>query len=69
MTSFSQLAPWYPAGHEHVCELTPSVQLPPFLHGLTAQSSIFVEHVGPVNPTGQVQLNPVTRVRWGTEQP
>ena len=35
-----QFAPVYPAAHMHVCELTPSVQEPPFAHGLGWQSSM-----------------------------
>ena len=34
-----QFWPVYPAAHLHVCELTPSVQEPPFAHGLGRQSS------------------------------
>ena len=38
-------------------ELIPSIQVPPFLQGPDAQSSILVPHVGPLNPEAQLHEN------------
>ena len=38
-----QVGSVYPATQAHVKELTPSVQLPPFKHGLGLQSSISMQ--------------------------
>ena len=50
LTTVWQLAPVYPGAQEHVYVLMPSLHVPPFWHGLGAQSLMLVPQVVPVNP-------------------
>ena len=66
-----QVAPVQPAAHVQVNELIPSVQVPPFWHGLGAQSSISRKKciyqskdvvLNPSKPTVEKSLKSVTLV-------
>jgi len=52
--------PVKPVLQVHWKEFIPSVQIPPFLHGLGSQSLMFVWQVAPVNPVAHEQVKKST---------
>ncbi len=57
--TYWQRVPLYLGGQTQVKSLTPSTQVPPFLHFNPLQSSMFSEHVGPAYPGWHKQSNPL----------
>jgi hypothetical protein len=49
--------PLYPAAHVHTYAAVRSLHVPPFWHGMDAQSSTFIEQVSPAQPAEQLHAN------------